>query len=150
MSLVPCMSSPLQAQDLVKRSEPASFANAKTSSCDSFTNDFGNYKEFQDVQYGTSLKGEGYVGVDSANVMLAAIRFGDPKGKIGALRSDDLALSRAVAYGSKSDQVVICVLSPFSGLGSSGSFQGVAGLIAVQKPHGQRALRAEGAIVRLR
>lgn len=142
------LSGSLCAQGLVKKCMPASFAYAKNAARESFTDEFGNHFEFKDVQYGTSLQGEGYVGVDSEHVMLTAIRFRDPKGKLVALRADDLALSRAIAYGSKSDQSVICVLSPFSGVGSSGGFQGVAGLIAIRKPHGQSPLRIEGAIVR--
>ncbi len=138
------------AQNLVKQCMPASFAHGNVKTRESFSDDFGNYFEYKGVQYGTSLEGDGYVGVESKHVMLTSIRFRDPKGKAVELRSDDLALDRAVAYASKSDHAVICVLSPFSGLGSSGSFQRVAGLIAVQKPHGHRALRAEGAIVIVR
>lgn len=140
------LSGSIFAQDLVKKCMPASFAHAKTAARESFTDEFGNYFEFKGVQYGTSLQGEGYVGVDSKHVMLTAIHFRDPKGKSVALQADDLALSRAIAYGSKSDHSVICVLSPFSGVGSSGSFQGVAGLIAIRKPHGQSPLRTEGAL----
>lgn len=142
------LSGPLHAQGLVTKCMPASFAYAKSTARESFSDEFGNYFEFKDVQYGISLQGEGYVGVDSEHVMLTAIRFRDLKGKVVYLRSDELALSRAVAYRSKSDRSVICVLSPFSGVGSSGGFQGVAGLIAVRKPDGQSHLRTGGAIVR--
>jgi hypothetical protein len=72
--------------------------------------------------------------VGGSHVLVSDIRLRNPKGRHVELRSDDLAdLSRAVAYGSKSNRAVICILSPFSRLGSSCDFQGVAGLIAVQK-----------------
>lgn len=148
MGIMFFVSGSLCAQGLVKKCMPASFAHAKSTARESLSDDFGNYFEFRDVQYGMSLQGQGYVGVDSEHVMLTAIRFRDPKGKSIFLRADDLALSRAVAYSSKSDHSVICVLSPFAGIGSSGGFQGIAGLIAVRKPNGQSPLRTEGAIVR--
>jgi hypothetical protein len=143
-------SAALHAQSLVKKCMPASYEHAKAKTYDSYSDDFGSYLEFQDVEFGVSLAGEGYVGVSDDHVMVTDIRFRDPKGKQVALRPDDLALIRGVAYSSKVDRAVICVLSPFAGIGSSGSFQSVAGLIAVRKPHGQARIRVEGAIVRVR
>lgn len=140
----------LHAQKLTNKCLPASFINAKSTSLESFSDDFGNFFEFKGVKYGMSLQGEGYVGVDDARVMVSAIRFVDLKGNVVALRPDDLAISRAVAYQSKTDKSIVCVLSSFSGLGSSGGFQHLAGLIAVAKPHGPSPLRAEGAIVRVK
>jgi hypothetical protein len=136
------------AQDLIKKCMPASFGYAKSTARESIADDFGDYFEYGGVKYGESTKGEGYIGVDDERVMLAAISFRDPKGKMVSLGSDDLALSRAVAYGSKSDRFVVCILSPFSGIGSSGGYQRYVGLIAVGKPHGRLPLRTEGAIVR--
>lgn len=140
----------LCAQDLVKQCKPASFARGKELTRESFSDDFGDYFEFRGVRYGVDPKGEGYVGVEAENVLLTAVRFLGPSGKVVAIRPDDLAISRAIAYGSKSDRMVVCVLSPFAGIGSSGSFQGRAGLIAVRKSDGKSALRIEGAVVRLR
>jgi hypothetical protein len=149
-ALMVLSSGALCAHDVVQKCMPASFERGKTVVRESFSDDFGDYFEFNGVRYGATPKGEGYVGVGSENVMLTSVHFRDPQGKSIAIRPDDFAISRAVAYGSKSDRMIVCVLSSFSGLGSSGSFQGRAGLIAVRKPHGQEVLRIEGTVVRVR
>lgn len=149
-ALMTSSSGVLFAQSLSKKCEPASFVRSDDSARESISDDFGDYFEFDGVRYGTSQNGEVYVGVDSENVMVESVHFRDHRGKQINLRSEDLAISRAVAYRSKSDRLVVCVLSPFSGIGSSGSFQARVGLIAVRKPDGRSVLRVEGAIVRLR
>ncbi|MEY4766604.1 MAG: hypothetical protein RI907_3277 [Pseudomonadota bacterium] len=139
----------LQAQPLVGKCLPASFGRASAGPVESYEDEYGHYTAFKGVQFGESLQGAAYVGVASQRVMLASLRFHAPKGPPVQLASDELALSRAVAYVSHQYARVICVLGPLSGLGSSGSFQRVAALIAVRKPRGQSPLRVAGALVKV-
>jgi len=138
------------AQNVVGKCVPASFGYTAPTDRESFSDNFGDYFEFKNVRYGVNTQGEGYIGVGEENLMVAKIPFRDLKGARVSLGPDELAIGRAVAYGSRYDRSVVCILSPFSGLGSSGSFQGTAGLIAVQKPHGGGRLKVEGAIVKVR
>jgi hypothetical protein len=105
---------------------------------------------FEGVEFGTLADERSYVGVDAQRVLLTSIRFRDGHGQVTRLRSDDVALSRAIAYRAHSVSDIVCLPSPLAGLGSSGSFQRVEALIAVKKPRGQTPLRAEGALVRVR
>jgi hypothetical protein len=113
----------------------------------SVDDEVGSHTVFRDVKYGVTTSGEAFVGVGEQVVSLRDVHFRDPKGRLVRLQPDEVAITRAVAYGAKAERDVVCVLSPFEGLGSSGSFQHVAVLLAVRKPGAHRSLSVAGAIV---
>jgi hypothetical protein len=126
--------------------QPASYGRASNGAQASFEDETGNYAEFRGVKYGLTTADEAFVGVGDQVVKLHDLPFKDLHGRTLRLSSDELAFGMAVAYRATSEPGVVCVLSPFSGLGLSGSFQRVAVLVAVRKPRGHVPLRVAGAI----
>lgn len=116
---------------------------------ESFTDGEESYREYDGLRFGTTSRGQAFVQyADDAPIALEEIQFRDTDGKVVRLHSDSLALARSDLYVRDENKLkTYCLVIPFSGLGSSGSFQKFAALIAIGAQDG-KATKPVGEVIK--
>ncbi len=110
-----------------------------------------DYKEHEGLKFGVVNKTKGFVQyAEDDPVPVENIQFRDVDQREAKFDSDAMSIERSELYVRDGDRLkTFCLLTPFSGLGSSGSFQNYAALIAVHTQDG-RASRPVGEVVKRR
>jgi hypothetical protein len=114
----------------------------------SFQDDERDYKEYGGFKFGTIRGGYSFVQFGEAVVSVENIKFFDEEHRRIQIGLDSIALDRGILYVIENRlKTTYCLVSPLAGLGSSGSYQRFAALIAFHKTE-DPIPRYEGAIYR--
>lgn len=115
---------------------------------ESLSDDERIFKEHGTLKFGKLNDGHAFVEADGLATRVEDIEFLDPFGLVQHIESQSIEMDLSDLYVHKlKEGSVYCILSPFSGLGSSGSFQRYAALIAIKATH-TGASRPAGAIIK--
>jgi hypothetical protein len=97
-----------------------------------------DYKEHLDFRFGYVGKERAFVQYANGEpVELSTVHFTGIEGTSSRLHSTDLAMDQSDLYVTVGEgRSIYCLLTPFDGLGLSGSFQNFAALIAVDVKDG--------------
>jgi hypothetical protein len=110
-----------------------------------------DYKENAGFKFGFTNGNRAFVQYSDSNpIEVKTIPFTDLQNLRIRLKPEDLAIDKSDLYVRRgTNQKTYCLLAPFGGLGSSGSFQGIAALIAGEVRAGV-ASQPVGEVVRRR
>lgn len=116
----------------------------------SFVDDDRNYREHGSLKFGEYESGAIFVEYGETRFEFSSIRFINIPPNIKEVKSESLAIARADLFERTKGRVKFsCILAPLSGLGSSGSYQKFAALIAL-KYDGVKINQPVGEIIRRR
>ncbi|MCO5978116.1 hypothetical protein [Ideonella oryzae] len=115
---------------------------------ESLSDDEKSFKEYKNIRFGQLNGGYSFVEIDDSRTRIEDIEFATPSGARQHLQSKSIDIDLSALYARRTETgFLYCILSPFSGLGSSGSFQRYAALIAIKTAY-KGGPRLAGAIVK--
>ena len=98
-----------------------------------------DYRSYESVKYGIEGGERSFVQLDEFVVGVDEINFLDRNQRRIQINSNSIAIERSDLYVRHHPSgTIYCLVSPFSGLGSSGRYQRYAALIAIQRSSGSR------------
>lgn len=107
-----------------------------------------DYKEYEGLKYGYLDNRRAFVKYKGTLSKIEDIKFFDRSGKAINLKSESVALDLGDLYVRHArGGTIYCIVAPFSGMGSSGSFQRYAALIAIKATRA-KTFKPLGAVVK--
>lgn len=107
------------------------------------------YKEHGDIKFGNLDEQQSFVQYKDHVLKIEKIPFKDPQHRTISLKSESVAIERSDLYLRQDKNCkTYCILVPFSGIGSSGSFQRFAALIAIRGGHADGEVKIAGEVIK--
>lgn len=108
-----------------------------------------NYKEYEDIKFGNLDEGQSFVQYKDHILAVEKISFKDQQKRAISLKSESISIDRSELYVRQGNNLkTYCILVPFSGIGSSGSFQRFAALIAISGDCADGKVTVAGEVVK--
>lgn len=107
------------------------------------------YKEHEDIKFGNLDEQHSFVQYKDHVLEVERIPFKDLQHRTISLKSESVAIDRSALYVRQHKNCkTYCILVPFSGIGSSGSFQRFAALIAIGGRHADGEVKIAGEVIK--